>query len=301
MSWWVGIGLSAAAFTVTPTTSITRVMVPATISAAVSSASATSTPNTSEPPSDSPTSAGPDGNDDVLGCESALFDPNNELDASDVERAIARTARALGADVHVRAEGTVEAGLDKRMTQLEALCPTWTTSTERAGDLVVVMYSSVEREASIYYGADQGIALEHRWEPAVDAMTVRFRAGDFTRGVVDGLEALADPSTSSLGDDTRDGGGTDDDESSDGGGIPGFAWFVIIGVGALLAYSVVRYFRTGEWGGESSGDDGSSNWTSSSRRRSFSSFGSSSRRSSRSSSRRSSSGSRRSGGGTKKW
>ena len=201
MSWWVGIGLSAALVTMTPMTRETPVTVPPTIPAAVSvaadpavsSPSAPTTPNTSEPPSQSTASTGVDGDADVLGCDAPLFDPNTELDAAEVERAIERTARTLGADVHVRAEGTVDAGLDARMTQLEASCPTWTTGTERAGDLVVVMYSSVEREASIYYGADQGFALEDRWEPAVDAMTARFRVGDFTGGVVDGLEALGDP------------------------------------------------------------------------------------------------------------
>ena len=128
-----------------------------------------------------------------------------EADAHEVERAIERVARTLGADVHVRAEGTVDSGLDARMTQLEASCPTWTTGTERAGDLVVVMYSSVEREASVYYGADQEFALEDRWEPAVDAMAVRFRR-DFTGGVVDGLEALGDLATPSVSDARGDAG-----------------------------------------------------------------------------------------------
>jgi hypothetical protein len=305
-TWWVGIGLSVVVVTMTPMKSMTSVTVPPTIPAAtvpaVSSPSAPSTPNTSAPPSESPASTGGDGNADVLGCDAPLFDPNSELDAPEVERAIERTARTLGADVHVRAEGTVDAGLDERMTQLEARCPTWTTGTERAGDLVVVMYSSVEREASVYYGADQGFALEDRWEPAVDAMTVRFRVGDFTGGVVDGLEALGDFATSSVSDDAGDAGGTDDDESSDSPGLPGVVWLVIVGVVALLIYNIARFLRTGEWGDEASDDGGSSGWTSSSRRRSFGSFGSSARRSSRSSSRRSSSsGRRRSGGGTKKW
>ncbi len=198
--------------------------------------------------------------------------------------------------------GTVDSGLDERMTQLEARCPTWTTGSERAGDLVVVMYSSVEREASVYYGADQGFTLDDRWEPAVDAMIVRFRVGDFSGGVVDGLEVLGDPAVSSVSDDVRDAGGPADDESSDSPGVPGFVWFVIVGVAALLIYNIARFRRTGEWGDEASGDGGSSDWTSSNRRRSFGGFGSSARRSSRSSTRRSSnSTNRRSGGGTKKW
>jgi hypothetical protein len=292
MSWWVGLGLSAALVTMTPMKPTASVTVPPTIPATVPAVSR---------PSESSVPAGSAGDADVLGCDAPLFDPNIELDAREVERAIERTARTLGADVHVRAEGTVDLGLDARMTQLESSCPSWMTGTERAGDLVVVMYSSVEREASVYYGADQGFALEDRWEPAVDAMTVRFQVGDYTGGIVDGLEALADPAPSTVSDDAPDAGGPDDDESSDNPGVPGWVWLVILGVVGVLIYNIARFMRTGEWGDEGGDEDGSSAWTSSNRRRSFGGFGSSSRRSSRSSSRRSSSSRRRSGGGTKKW
>jgi uncharacterized membrane protein YgcG len=303
MSWWVGIGMSAVVYTVCPMTAAYPVTVlPAIAAATVPAVSSRSTPNTFEQSSGSPASTGPDGTADLLGCEAALFDPYGELDAPEVERALQRTARTLGADVHVRAERTVDAGLDERMTQLESRCPTWTTGTERAGDLVVVMYSSVEREASVYYGADQGLALQDRWEQAVDAMTVRFRVGDFTGGVIDGLGALSDPTTSSVSGDARDAGGTVGEESSDSPGVPGSVWLIIVGVAALLSYRIVRYFRTGEWSDEASDGDSTAERTRSSRRRSFGGFGSGARRSSRSSSRRSSSGSkRRSGGGTKKW
>jgi hypothetical protein len=246
---------------------------------------------------------------DVLGCRATLFDPNHELDAAQVERAIERTAVALGAEVHVRAEQTVDAGLDARMAQLEERCPTWTASAERAPDLVVVMYSAVEREASVYYGADQGLALEDRWEPAVDAMTARFRDGDLTGGVVNGLLVLRDPSSAPLTDPIDDDAGTvvddGDDGSSSSEGLPGIVWLGIVGVAALLIYNVVRYLDTGEWGDEGGDDDdaggGTSRWTSSSRRRSSSSSSRSSARRSSSGSGRSSSSRRRSGGGTKKW
>jgi uncharacterized membrane protein YgcG len=207
---------------------------------------------------------------DALGCDAAVFDPAGQL-SSTVARDVAETASALGADVHVRAEPTLDTGLDARMAQLEALCPSWSSAGERADDLVVVMYSVQEREASVFYGAGQG--LEDRWEAAVDAMGEQFRDGDYSDGVEAGLRTLRDPSISS-------------DDGSSSPGIPPWVWLFGAGLLVLVIYDLRRFARTGEWG---DGDDDRT-----SRRRSFSS--SSSRRSS-SSSRRSG----RSGGGTKKW
>jgi hypothetical protein len=304
MAWWAGVGLSAGAVLALAPLSVPPAGPGSTVPPATASPSTVSATTVSGP-SSVPTGTGAD--TDVLGCEAALFDPSHELDAARVEQAIERTAASLGADVHVRAERTVDAGLDARMAQLEERCPTWTAGFERAPDLVVVMYSAVEREASVYYGADQGFALEDRWEPAVDAMSARFRDGDLTGGVVDGLLVLRDPSVAPVADPTvdDDAGAIDDEDGSSGStGVPGIVWLGIVGVAALLIYNVVRFLNTGEWGDQGDdddGDDGSSGWTSSNRRRSFSSSRSSARRSSSSSGRSGSSTRRRSGGGTKKW
>ena len=232
---------------------------------------------------------------DPLGCESTLFDPEGVLDRPRVEREIELVASSLGADVRVRVERSLDAGLDARMAQLEQQCAGWEVAGDRAPDLVVVMYSSQEREAAIYYGADQGPRLESRWEPAVDAMIVHFRRGRFTDGVIDGLALLWSSSSPTFLPAT---GGDDDRSSAGSGASTAILWLVLLLV-VVAAVNVWRYLTTGEWGERGS----SSGWGWSSRRRhryrSFGGFGGS-RGSSRSRSR-GSGGSRRSGGGSKRW
>ena len=95
----------------------------------------------------------------------------------------------------MRAERDLDGGLDARMRQLEAQCPGWWTGIDRAPNLVVVMYSSTEREASVFYGAAVSHGVQYRWEHAVDEMGERFRTGDYTGGVLAGLDALQARST----------------------------------------------------------------------------------------------------------
>jgi len=270
MGWWV---LAAAAI----------------VSAAPPTTPPPTPPSTVPAPSTSPA--------DPLGCDAVVFDPAGELDRVPVEDAAARAAAALGADVRVRAEGALDTGLDQRMAQLEAQCPAWTSGGERAGDLVVVMYSSAEREASVFYGADQGGALESRWEDAVDVMTERLRVADYTEAVTRALLELRlagqDPDFTSPF--------TSDDGAS--GGVPPIIWLglIVLVVGAVAR--AVRYARTG---GSDTGEDDGSGWSGRSSRRSWGSWSRSrssgrrsfsSRRSSSTSSRRRG----RSGGGTKRW
>jgi hypothetical protein len=194
-------------------------------------------------------SAGPP---DPLGCDARLFDPDSTLDRAQVEPVIGRVATRLSADVWVRVERTLDAGLDARMAQLEAQCPGWTVAGERDPDLVVVMYSAQEREAAVYYGADQSLVLDARWEPAVDAMIAEFRAGQFTEGVVDGLETLSSPVSEMPVDPV-----TPIDPvglpaaASDGGGTSfptGFIVVFVLVLAVVAAINVARYLRTGEWG-----------------------------------------------------
>ena len=103
----------------------------------------------------------------------------------------------------MRAERDLDGGLDARMAQLEAQCPTWWAGTDRADNLVVVMYSSTEREASVFYGPGQSTELEFRWEHAVDEMGPRFADGDYTAGVVAGLDALREDAPTTYAADVR--------------------------------------------------------------------------------------------------
>ncbi|CAN5494480.1 hypothetical protein BH24ACT5_BH24ACT5_18760 [soil metagenome] len=228
---------------------------------------------------------------DPLGCDALVFDPEGLLATSTVESARAQTAKRLGADARVRVEGTLDGGLEARWGQLLRQCDGWEVDGDVAPDLVVMMFSISEREASVYYGADQGPALESRWSDAVDAMTAQFADEDYTQGVRAGLSALR-------GDRTIDFAPVSP-SSDDGGGGSGRTILVVI----LIALAYVAFVSAKQKMGWSSSSDDSSNWSSRPRSSSWFSGGGSSRRSRSSSrSRRSSGGgSRRSGGGTKKW
>ena len=246
---------------------------------------------------------------DPLGCDALVFDPGQELDAAAVTAAATATASALGADLRVRAEGNLDGGLDARMAQLDAQCPGWSAEGIRKLDLVVVLYSSAEREASVFYGPAQAYLLEFRWEHAVDEMGARLAAGDYTGGVLAGLDALRrnPPATYEPAADPTPFG----DTSRGASGVPGVIWLALAVVVITAVVRVGRFLTTGEWdaGGEEDDHDAgwgssrrSSRWrSSSSTRRSFSSRSSRARASGarRSSSTRRSTG--RSGGGTKKW
>lgn len=258
---------------------------------------ASTTPPTTPPPAPPTTATGVP---DPLGCDALVYDPSGELDAGVVAAEATATADLLGADVHVRAERDLDGGLAARMTQLEAQCPGWWTGVDRADDLVVVLYSSTEREASVFYGPHQADRLEFRWEHAVDEMGPRFAAGDYTGGVVAGLGALREDAPVTYTPTFSPTHYEDDDAgSTSSGGVPPILWLFLLVVVLVAATRVAQYMKTGAWdtGGD---DDSGSSWSSSSRRRSSSSSSRRSFGSSRSSSsaRRSSG---RSGGGTKKW
>lgn len=243
-------------------------------------------------------SASSDTSSDPLGCSSDVFDPSDLLDTR-VGAAVTQAELSLDADVRVRAERSVDGGLDARIDQLVAQCDGWAAGDgELADDMVVVLFSELEREASVYYGADLGPELEYRWSDAVDDMTAEF-PDDYSGGVVAALRTLrvgsygASPESESFSD------------TSSGSGGPVVALLVI---GALILVGFISFARSDRWTGNSWAggyDDSDSGWSwssgSSRRRSSFGSSRSRSRSSSSGSRRSSSRGSRRAGGGTKKW
>lgn len=223
---------------------------------------------------------------DVFGCDTTVHDPGGLLDR--IEPTRAHVARTLGADVRVRMEPALDGGLDVRMAQLEGQCDGWLVDGDRAPDLVVVMVSAREREAGVFYGADQGPVLEDRWERAVDAMIAEFRSGDYSNGVRDGLNALARSSVTAPAVSP----------SSGERGNSAIGLLILLVVIVVAADSFRRASNRGV-----TGEVGSSG--SSTRRRDrtrpFGSFGRSNPRRSASGSARRSSGTRRSGGGSKRW
>jgi hypothetical protein len=236
---------------------------------------------------------------DPLGCDATIHDPDSVLNAGELEPAVERTARMLDGDLRVRVEGAVDGDLEARLNQLIRQCSGWDAGDgELADDMVVVMFSTAEREASVFYGADQGPDLEFRWESAVDAMIQQFGDGDYTAGVEAGLRRLTS-SASTVGNSSSD-------RDDSGGSFP-TGWLVVGGIvlAAGVIYNKVRGYASEE---DDDGGFAESGWYGGRRRRRWSSsrYGGSSFGSSRrsgSSSRRSSSsrGSRRAGGGSKKW
>lgn len=233
---------------------------------------------------------------DPLGCDATIHDPDSVLDADELQPAIDRAARTLDGDVRIRVESTVDGDLEARLDQLVRQCSGWDAGDgELADDMVVVMFSTTEREASVFYGADQGPELESRWEPAVDAMIEEFRGDDYNAGVEAGLRRLTSSTSTSVGTSSGD---RDNDT-----GFP-TGWLVVGGLvlAALAIYGKVKGYTSGGYDDDTYADSG---WYGRRRRRRGSLFGGSSfgssRRSSSSRSRSSSRGSRRAGGGSKKW
>lgn len=250
---------------------------------------------------------------DPLGCAATVRDPDGLLEADAIESAVDTTASRLDdADVRVRVEPSLDGGLDERIEQLREQCDGWDNgSGELADDMVVVMFSVAERETAVYYGADQGPALERRWDAATDDMIPLLQRGDYTGAVTAALTGLrADPISSGAGAATSSSSADDDDN-----GTGGLIWLVIIAVVVVaIAYAVRNGMHAsgsmfGGDGGEPADGWGDNDGDTGGRRSSWFGSGSSSgRRSSFGSSRRSSGsrsraggGSRRAGGGSKKW
>ena len=224
------------------------------------------------------------------------FDPADEIDDAATQQRIAAAERSLGGDIRVRVETAVDGGLDARVAQLVAQCPGWDSGEAQLDDdLIVVMFSPTEREAAVYYGADNAELLEDQWESVVDSMTGDLRSGDYDDAVASGMDRLVNVSTLTVVPDEAD-------DSDDGGSDFPIGWILLLIVGAGARWLYSQFF--GEAGiDEDLHADGSGWFTggSSSRRSFSSSSSSSSRRSFGGSSRRSSSGSRRAGGGSKRW
>jgi uncharacterized membrane protein YgcG len=245
-------------------------------------------------------------NADALDCDATVHDPDGLLDREVLDPVVRSVSAQLDADVRVRVEGTLDAGLDRRIDQLVEQCPGWQDhdTEELADDMVIVSFSRVERENSIFYGAELGPVLERRWDAATDAMIPGLQASDYTDAVIAGLRGLTHDPTGST-----DAGSSTSQEttSNDSEGISGafIFWLVVIGLVVVLTLVAKQQGWSSAGGGSWDGDDdgGSTGWFGGRRRSSFRSFGSfgSRSRSTGGSSRRSGGGSRRAGGGSKKW
>ena len=232
--------------------------------------------------------------DDPLGCAATVFDPADHVDDSAIAQQISSAERSLDADVRVRIETAIDGDMDARIEQLIDQCPGWSRGEGELDDeLIILMFSPLERESALYYGGYHADVLEDGWESVVDAMTSDLRAGDYEGAVETGMLRLT--TEAAMGSDEGDGGGGSDFPAG---------WLVLLVIVVGITWAIQHAKRSN---GDYAGDDGGF-WSSgsTSRRRSFSSWSSSgsSRSSGGGSSRSSSGGSRssgRAGGGSKKW
>jgi uncharacterized membrane protein YgcG len=138
-----------------------------------------------------PTTSTVDINDPVArnGCNAQVWDPDKRIQPEELTGAIA-SLTARGADVHVRVESTTDGGADERMAQLERTCPGWFVNNDRAPKLLTLIVLPDDRQTGIYYGSEW-YTLASSWKSIQESsMNPRFREGDFTGGIADGLSAM---------------------------------------------------------------------------------------------------------------
>jgi uncharacterized protein len=239
------------------------------------------------------------------GCNEKVWDPEKRIRPEELADAIA-SLTARGADVHVRVESMTDGGADERMAQLERTCPGWFVDNDRAPKLLTLIVLPDDRQTGIYYGSEW-YTLGSQWKSIQDSsMNPRFREGDFTGGIADGLSAIdrvfrgsySPPYSAPSFNSTP----LRNDEERGSGGVIFLVFLLFAGVFGLnyLVYQAkgdgegfVSYMASQRSSGKSNswGSSGGSSWSSSSSSRSSSSSSSSSSRSSGGSS----------GGGSSSW
>ena len=133
----------------------------------------------------------------AVDCTAVVSDAAGILDADRVLDA----ATSVDARVLVLTFDAVPGGdFDAAVASVRRQCPEWQDGpADWAADMVVLAVAPVERDSGVYYGSGLDETLGGgQWELAVDAMNARFGNGDWTGGMVAGLEEV------------RELGGTDD-------------------------------------------------------------------------------------------
>ncbi len=123
-------------------------------------------------------------------CDSAIYDEAGSVaDSAALLESVGAATRAGGL-VRVRAYGSVPAGdLDAYIAGLQADCPSWRAPDgSRRSNLLVLAVSTGDRTTGLYYGSAYDGALGGQWSRIqADLMNPRFRDGDFSTGLAEGL------------------------------------------------------------------------------------------------------------------
>ncbi len=210
------------------------------------------------------TPAGAQGGADPASCDAAVADTSGELDTAAVEQAAAAEARAT---VVVRGFDSVPNGdLLSAVDELVAACFSDANGVIQPTDLALISFSVQDRKSDVVLG--RALPPDPASSDVRDAMSDRFRQGDFTGGVEDAIAELtnqinaespalpADSGSGATGS-ASDGSASDgsagaapDAESSGGsgalaaGGVLGGA--AVLGAGGTAAVLVRRRRRLNE-------------------------------------------------------
>jgi hypothetical protein len=126
-------------------------------------------------------------------CNALVLDPGHHVDAAKVTKA-ARRVQDQAADIRVRVLDSVPDGnLDAYVRSMTKRCGTWQGAHGGVKNNLVVMALDVgDRRTGLYYGDTFDSILDHEWTGIqAEAMNPRFKAGDFTGGLVAGLTRVA--------------------------------------------------------------------------------------------------------------
>ena len=206
-------------------------------------------------------SAGPAGAQGGVDCDAVVVDTSGELDPAAVERAAAAETRAT---VVVRGFDSVPNGdLVSAIDDLVAACFSDANGVIQPIDLALISFSVQDRQSDVVLG--RALPPDPASSDVRDAMSDRFRQGDFTGGVAEAIAELtnqinaespalpADSGSGATGSGSTDSGATGSDAGTDGssqngtlvaGGILGGA--AVLGAGGATTVLVRRRRRLNE-------------------------------------------------------
>lgn len=136
--------------------------------------------------------AGPAAAQVVDPCNELLTDSSGRLTDADGDlAAIESLISETGADAHVVVDGGTGSTAEQRFEELQSQCTTWAPGGVRSSSLLVVVVLPDARETALYYGAEFSDVLDPLQHTIqTETMNPAFKAGDFDRGIVAGLDRI---------------------------------------------------------------------------------------------------------------
>ncbi|MEO1061257.1 MAG: hypothetical protein AAFZ07_07545 [Actinomycetota bacterium] len=155
------------------------------------------------------------------GCDELVFDETGELDVAELEAA-AEDLRSLGPEPRIRAVEDAGGNADLWASDEAERCTSWQGPEGGFRTNLVVVMVSLDRQSGVFFGDQWADELTEPQPEIRSSMSPFFQDGDFTGGLLAGIdgvtEAITDPAPVAA---PSDGGG------DDGGSNAGLAWAVV--------------------------------------------------------------------------